>query len=564
MRKPSHNIAITSLLCSTALFCGPELIAQDSGQIHGNFSADGQYYQDDEQIGATKPAQTFGLNSWTNLNYSSDIFKAGVRFESYEPALLGYPAGQPYKGTGLGYRYASYTKDDLEITVGNFYEQFGQGLAFRSYEERNLGVDNAMDGVRVKFKPDTGIYLKGFIGQQRFGFDGQLYHGFFNGTGLVRGIDGEISLAEAWPRCFVKMSAKGHNLTLGGSFVSKYEEDADPLYELPQNVGLWAARANYTTAHWNLYTEYANKINDPNTTNGNIYKEGQALLLNATYSTKGLGVSVGAHSYDNMVFRSNRSAGPFDLNINNLPTLAKQHTYNLPATLYPYATQPNGEVAYQAEVFYKFKKGTKLGGAHGTKLALNWSAAWNLDTIRIANDTIHYTGYRTNFFAMGKRNFYQDLNVEVRKKVSDTWEFALSYLNFAYDIETIQGKAGKPVIYADMVILEGLHNFSEKNSVRFEMQHLSTKQDHGNWATGVVEFTFSPHWFVAGMDQYNYGGSVKTEQIHYPIGSIGYIRGGSRFSMNYGRQRAGIFCVGGVCRAVPAANGLTVSITSTF
>ena len=55
-----------------------------------------------------------------------------------------------------------------------------------------------------------------------------------------------------------------------------------------------------------------------------------------------------------------------------------------------------------------------------------------------------------------------------------------------------------------------------------------------------------------------------TEQIYYPIGSFGYIRGGSRFSFSYGRQRAGIFCVGGVCRVVPAANGLTASITTTF
>jgi hypothetical protein len=165
---------------------------------------------------------------------------------------------------------------------------------------------------------------------------------------------------------------------------------------------------------------------------------------------------------------------------------------------------------------------------------------------------------------MGKRPYFSDFNVELRKKLSADWELALTYLNLVYDIETVQGKAGKPVIYADMFILEGLHNFNDKNSVRFELQHLSTKQDHGNWATALAEFTFSPHWFVAALDQYNYGGSVETEQIHYPIGTFGYIRGGSRFSFSYGRQRAGIFCVGGVCRVVPAANGLTASITTTF
>ena len=36
----------------------------------------------------------------------------------------------------------------IDVTIGNFYDQFGSGLVFRSYEERNLGIDNAMDGFR--------------------------------------------------------------------------------------------------------------------------------------------------------------------------------------------------------------------------------------------------------------------------------------------------------------------------------------------------------------------------------------------------------------------------------
>ena len=551
------------LTVTMALACAQFLVAQEGGQIHGNFSMDGQLYNDDEQIGAVKPPADFGLNAWTNLNYrnASGNFDAGIRFESYEPALLGYPAGAAYKGSGIGYRYATFRKDGLEVTAGNFYEQFGQGLAFRSYEERSLGVDNAMDGVRVKFSPDTGIYLKGIIGTQRLAFD----KGTTQGVGIVRGIDGEISLTEAFPHVFSKLVEKGSNFTLGGSFVSKFQTDQDPLLELPENVGVWAARAHYTNAKWDLYSEYAYKINDPNGSNHNIYKPGQALMANASYSTKGLGISAGAHTYDNMAYQSDRGAPSlFDLNINYLPTLAKQHTYNLPATLYPYATQPNGEVSYQGEVFYKFKRGSTLGGKYGTKVSVNWSGAWSLDSTRIPNDTVHYLGYRTKFFAMGKRQYFSDFNVEVRKKLNADWELALTYLNLVYDIETVQGKAGKPVIYADMFILEGLHNLSDRTSLRFEVQHLSTKQDHGNWATALAELTFSPHWFVAALDQYNYGGSVDTEKIPYPIGTFGYIRGGSRFSFSYGRQRAGIFCVGGVCRVVPAANGLTASITTTF
>ncbi|MBL0037132.1 MAG: hypothetical protein IPP26_15570 [Flavobacteriales bacterium] len=543
----------------------------DLPQVHGNFSMDAQLYNQDSAIGAVVPDELMGLNSWGNIQYTQGAFKAGIRFETYEPALVGYPAGQPYSGTGIGYRYASYSIDDLEITVGNFFEQFGQGMVFRSYEERYLGVDNAMDGVRVKFKPREGVYLKAFTGRQRFGFE----DGYNNGVGIVRGADAEISLTECLPGAFPKWVEKGRNLVLGGSFVSKFQEDKDPQRELPENVGAWAGRLNYTTSHWNLYTEYAYKINDPNRSNQFIYKPGQALLMNATYSTKGLGISAGAHTFDNMVYQSDRAAQSlFNLNINFLPTLSKQHTYNLPATLYPYATQPNGEVAYQGEVFYKFKKGTPLGGKYGTKLAVNYSTAWSLDSTAMPDDTVRYQGYSTSFFQRGERQYFSDFNIELRKKLSADWELALTYINLVYDIEVVQGKAGKPVVYADMFILEGLHNFTDRNSVRFELQHLSTHQDKGNWMTGLAEFTFSPHWFIAVMDQFNYetfgdtfvkdGEEVETERTHYPIGSMGYIRGGNRFTVNYGRQRAGIFCVGGVCRQVPASNGLSVSITSTF
>ena len=408
------------------------------------------------------------------------------------------------------------------------------------------------------------------MGSQRLAFD----NGFTKGTGIVRGVDGEIHLRELLDSAWTAMS----DLIIGGSFVSKYQEDRDPLLVLPENVGAMAFRLNYITPKWNVYTEYAYKINDPNAQNGFIYKPGQALMINTSYSVRGFGASVGAHTLDNMFFQSDRAAPtPFDLTINFLPPLTRQHTYNLPATLYPYATQPNGEVSVQGEIFQNFKKGTKLGGRYGTKLAINYSTAWSLDTVGLgaADDTTRRLGYRTNFFQPGDRTYFQDLNVEIRKRFSPRWELALTYLNIVYDIDIIQGKPGSPVVYADIVILEGLHKVSDRTSVRFEVQHLSSQQDQGSWATALAEVTFSPHWFIAAMDQYNYvtfnetfleGGKfeVRPERLHYPIGMVGYIHGGNRFQVSYGRQRAGIFCVGGVCRPVPAANGLTLSITSTF
>ena len=56
--------ALTAAVCSCA---GTLVNAQDGGQVHGNFSMDGQYYNEDDEIGATVPPERFGFNSWGHL-----------------------------------------------------------------------------------------------------------------------------------------------------------------------------------------------------------------------------------------------------------------------------------------------------------------------------------------------------------------------------------------------------------------------------------------------------------------------------------------------------------------
>ena len=139
------------------------------GNISGNFQFDGQYYQPDSNIHALPVPQKVLSNSFFNLNYQTGILSAGIRYESYLDALKGYD--QRNKGNGIAYRYLGFHKDGLEITAGNFYEQFGSGLTLRTYEDWSLGYDNSLDGIRAKYSPMKGIYLKGVIGRQRLFFD---------------------------------------------------------------------------------------------------------------------------------------------------------------------------------------------------------------------------------------------------------------------------------------------------------------------------------------------------------------------------------------------------------
>lgn len=530
---------------------------QNEGQLHGNFQFDLQSYKEDSLINAPEANEKVLSNSYANFIYTKGDFTAGFRYEGYLNTLKGISSKND--GVGVPYRFASYKAHELEITVGTFYEQFGTGLTLRAYEEKALGYDNAIDGVRVKFDPLPGISVKGVIGKQRYYFD--------KGPGLVRGIDGEISANDL----FKKLSDMKTRIILGGSFVSKYESDRNPVYVLPENVGATAGRLNIIRGKFNFYSEYAYKINDPSSENNYIYKEGQAALFNATFSQKGLGIVFNAKRIDNMGFRSERDATGNDLLISYLPLIAKSHAYSLPA-MYPYATQSLGETGIQGEVMYKFKKETFIGGKYGTNVNLNFSRivpinkyAVNDTTAIMEAGTLGYKSDMSDYFnELGKDSlYYQDFNIEITKKWSKKLLMILTYQNLIFNYKAIR-VTHTGYVYANSGVADLTYKINDNNAIRFELQALFTRQDMGNWAMGLAEYSIAPHWFFTVMDQYNYGNDDPDRRMHYYTCSIGFIKEANRIQIGYGRQREGVLCVGGICRTVPASNGLIVSITSSF
>jgi hypothetical protein len=530
------------------------------GQIHGNVQILWQQYNADSIIGAVVPPEKTGFNAYANLIYTKGNFTAGMRYESYMNAVLGFPGR--FSGTGIGYRYAQYTHQKFDITIGNFYDQFGSGMLLRTYEERNLGIDNALDGFRVKFTPIDGVAIKGIYGKQRLDFQ----DGLINGPGIIRAVDGEFFVNDI----FKSLNDKPLKVTIGTSFVSRFQSgstiEKDTLVlELPQNVGAYGGRINLLYKGWNFMGEYVEKINDPNADNGFIYRDGQGLLMNLSYSKPGFGFNLNAKTVDNLSFRSDRNLLLFDVPINYIPAVTKQHTYNLAATLYPYATVINGESSYSAEVFYKFKKGTLLGGKYGTNITVNYAAANSLDTTHLSGVEGIIDGYQRNSLGFGGEKYVRDLNIEVSKKINKKLKAKYTYFYLEFNtLSTPVTTDFKGIVFADIHVLELNYKIKPKHSLRTEFQVLFTEQDKGDWATIVAEYTWSPHWFFSVMDQYNFGNSDEAKRVHYVYGTMGYINGSNRLSIGYGKRREGIFCIGGVCRAVPASNGLEITLTSSF
>lgn len=533
------------------------------GNITGNMETVFQYLNEDSIINAKQPIQKGLLNSYMNVFYTQGNFKAGMRFESYLPRIQGYP--NRFDGTGIGMRYVGYQNDFVDVTLGTFYEQFGTGLALRTYEDRNLGYDNLLDGMRIVLRPGKGVVLKGVYGTQRLSFQqGQIVHG----AGLVRGTDAEWHLNEG----LGILKDKKLDVVLGASFVSKFQEDDNPEWILPQNVASYGGRLKLT--YGNLYAdaEFIQKGQDPSSDNKYIYNNGHAAIFNLRYTKKGLGILLSGKSVDNMSFRSDRTKDLQDLLINFLPSLNKTHTYNLVATLYPYATQPMGEVAYQADVLYTFKKGTQLGGKYGTTIGLNFSTTYRpeqtLNGIDL-NDSTRVV-YHTRPFALSDSLYWQDINFNITKKINKQWSGILSFYDIKINNDVVKVSEAQGIIHARIAVLEGTYKINTHHAVRWELQGMWVEKnaagnnDKGDWATALVEYTISPGWFFSAMNQYNYGNADVSKRVNYPIVTCGYIKDATRLTVSYGRQRAGLFCVGGVCRPVPANNGLMINLTHSF
>ena len=209
-----------------------------------------------------------------------------------------------------------------------------------------------------------------------------------------------------------------------------------------------------------------------------------------------------------------------------------------------------------------------MGGKYGTSFSANFSRVNSISKDSISGSYIGETGtlgYKTNFFAPGKGTYYQDFNIDMTKKFNKKWKAIFTYLNQIYNKDVVEGHLNEyGLVYSNIAIADITWNITKIHSLRGEVQGLWTKQDKGNWLAGLLEFTISPKWFFSVQDQWNYGNDNSEQRLHYYLLSAGYTYNTSRVALSYGRQREGILCVGGVCRYVPAASGLTLTITSSF
>lgn len=130
-----------------------------------DLQVDAQSYTPDSAINAPPVREKVLAQGFFNVLYSNEHLRLGFRYEAYFNPLLGIDPR--YEGNGIPYRFIQYVGERFDVTIGNSYEQFGSGMILRTYEERSLGFDNSIDGIRLKARPIDGVQLTALFGKQR-------------------------------------------------------------------------------------------------------------------------------------------------------------------------------------------------------------------------------------------------------------------------------------------------------------------------------------------------------------------------------------------------------------
>lgn len=549
------------LCCTQVLWAQTEQTAggeKDKGEFSGNFQTNNQFYIRDDRIGASTTQylrEKSSTDAWLFLNYKLKGFNFAMRYDLFNNSPLFNPQAA-YSNQGIGYWQVSKDIENLNITVGYIYDQFGSGATFRSYENRNIGIDFALQGARVIYALGENTRFKALTGKQKFRFDTRepiikgvgVEHRQVYTENLNSEFGGSVVNRTLDQATINNVSSAINSYALPDRFDPKYNAYAFQFYHT-LNFGRfsWFVEYDYKTSEAQL-DPFKNKL---------FNAEGHIFHTSLSYSSKGFGINAQFKRIDRFTFRMNPleiAPIPNNAPINYLPSITRQNTYRLLAR-YNSVVQELGENAFQLEVTYKPTKKTQLNVNTSIVNTLN---GFNPEKLEYKFDTA--------------TRLFREVYVDVQHKFSNKFKAMIGIQSIGYNQSTFELVALAPYVEALTPFGEMTYKLTTTRSLRFEWQYMRTKQDLGSFVNALIELNMAPHWSFSAGDMLNFEhGSVnkpapgqKFELVHYFNFFGAYTYKTTRFTGGYLKQPQGVNCTGGVCRVEPAFSGVRVGLTTNF
>jgi hypothetical protein len=547
---------------SVVFFLVIAVVSIGQSSFSGSLQLNTDFYMLDSNIQAPKDITINYTNNksssdaWFTLKFANNDYglDAGIRFDLYNNSILFIPL-QPYSGYGIGNWFISKTFTKMKITAGNFYEQFGSGIAFRAYEERALGIDNAMIGVKVQMDPTENLRIKTFVGLQKYQFT--------YSPNVVKGINIEYNAKvndsfECTPGIAVvnrTLTSEQHDVIK--STIDGYKDQYK--FTTPFNTYVFSLYNTMRIGNFSWFVEGAYKTQEaifyPDNYSGRYEnKAGNIIYTSLSYSKPGFGVSAQLKRTENYSFHATSIA---ETNVNRInssrlafiPSTVKQHSLRLPSR-YVAASQEIEEFAGALDLTIAIKD----------KYVLNFNGSM-----------INSLG--NNFQAKGdSMGLYYEAyaDIEFKKSKNKKMKGMAGIQYQRYNQKFYQGAEWHNKVDVISLFGEFTYKFTKKNSLKTELQYQYVPKDFGQWLYGLVEYNISPRWSFSVSDMWNIvpnednANTVNHTSKHYYSFYASFTHKVHRFSAAYVKQVGGIVCTGGVCRPEPAFSGVRCSMSTNF
>lgn len=509
---------------------------QNWGNLSGDIMTNLNFFQRDSAIGASgNPLYNnllSGGEGWMSLRYSNYGFTGFLRVDMFNNSNLKTPT-QPMSGFGIGAWSISKEYKGLTVTGGYIYDQIGSGILFRSYEDRGLLIDNALEGLELKYQLMPDLTVKAFTGQQKNVFDrfqpiikGLSFDGDFQAGKNVNIAPGIGVLNRTLDKSSLdNVVTNVNNLPEAQRFSPKYNMYAFTLYN------------TLTAGDFSWYIEGAYKTQEAiNDFNGQLHNyDGNIVYTTLSYARKGFALTLTGKRTEHFVMRTS----PNEISANSgmlnwQPIIAQIRPQRLIARYTP-SSLDYSEIGGSANALYS------------------------------PNDNIDFSLWYTHINTLDKLKLYREIYGEAnfRNLASFLVDIGAQYLEYNYGFYRNEPAIG--TVYAITPFTEVTYKVNNKQSLKLDAQYMQTEQDFGSWAYLGLEYDIAPQWSFFASDMYNTD-PKRTDLTgrHYYNLFVAYTKGAHRFSIAYTKQVEGINCSGGVCRYEPAFSGVKVGVTSSF
>jgi hypothetical protein len=488
-------------------------------------------------------------------------FVFAVRYEYDDPIEYGTTL------KGITRRYVEYKKDDFSVRAGNFYDLFERGLTLNAFENRGLGFNTQMDGVKLK-------YNKSF---KNIRFDGTVLGGGLQYNDYLR------------PERVENYSIRAGNfnvtpfkiVTLGGSYL--FTTGQIPTSGAITNISaeIFEGNFGFNYKSINMFASYANKktITQPNA----VYPQslgprGDGAYGTISFTRPGFGVTFDYKNYRfNLVVPNEvSSTSPTKaLPFQQPPTCIREYSSTL-LTRNTHIVDFNDEVGFQTEAFYSpkdnltFNINVSLSSRHydykdidTTVLTLyrridrkdaflpsykdNFSPYWEM----YAEAEYYYTKNLKLKLAIGRQSSVLYSNTDPAN--SDKERATTIPVEITYDF-------GK--IYSVKLIAEQQWSYkslrsSGQNNFYNEYLSLSVSRSPDIILNANLELSNDKE----DPSRYNPDGKI----VAWASGEVTYkISSANSVTLSYGSERGGLKCSSGICRYVNPFKGFRLTIINNF